>query len=251
MADGSSYDGELEASAFSGSGKFRWSNGDEYDGQWQASKRHGKGIFLRVCKESSELELAALGPGERAHCSRYEGDWMDDQMHGHGKVEYHLDSSWQDFLKEPSPEQERKVIRRFVGTFKKGFPTTGCLETEKEKIDWVVFDGSTNAGGFAVWYWKGSPDGESRGSRLVDLDHDCEEYNAVLAQFRKSMPPLSIKISSVQRVQNDEMRMIFDLQRRALEKKVEAPPRSRPWNPRTMERWAFHAPVERIFCLMI
>jgi hypothetical protein len=46
----------------------------------------------------------------------------------------------------------------------------------------------------------------------------------------------------IQRVQNDEMRLIYDLQRRALEKKVTAPPRSREWNAQTMERWAFHAP---------
>jgi hypothetical protein len=35
---------------------------------------------------------------------------------------------------------------------------------------------------------------------------------------------------------------MYDLQRRALEKKVTAPPRCMQWDSDTMERWAFHSP---------
>ena len=51
-----------------------------------------------------------------------------------------------------------------------------------------------------------------------------------------------VRIDAVQRVRNNDLRAIFELQRRALQRKVTAPPRSLPWNPRTMEAWAFHAP---------
>lgn len=264
-ADGSSYVGELEESAFSGNGKFVWSNGDQYEGQWKSSKRHGKGVFLRSSNGTCAQDLSALGLGELVHCSRYEGEWMDDLMHGKGKIEYlhyrertdpyHPESSRKSLLKEGGgycagkraaswEESSKEVIRRFTGIFKKGFPIAGCLENKNEKFEKVIFDGSTHAGGHAVWYWMGSPDDESRGSRLIDLDQSSEEFRAVKAQFTRSMPA-SMNISSIQRVQNDTMRIIFDMQRHALEKKVMAPPRSRAWNPRTMERWAFHAPVRK------
>ena len=64
------------------------------------------------------------------------------------------------------------------------------------------------------------------------------------SRFFHSMKAVrGVKIDSVQRVENNDMRAIYDLQRRVLEKKVTAPPRSRTWNPATMERWAFHTPV--------
>ncbi len=108
----------------------------------------------------------------------------------------------------------------------------------------VHFDGATLAGNFATWYWTGSDAGEQRGSSLVELSVDGEEHASVSSRFFHSMKAVGgIKIDSIQRVQNNDMRVIYDLQRRVIEKKVTAPPRSRPWNPATMERWAFHAPV--------
>jgi hypothetical protein len=106
----------------------------------------------------------------------------------------------------------------------------------------VQFDGHTPAGGFAVWYWSGDALSESRKTSLVDLHCGGEEFQAALAQFSDSALMSSLTIKSIQRVQNDERRLVYDLQRRVLEKKVTAPPRSMRWNPRTMERWAFHAP---------
>jgi len=265
--DGSSYEGELQDSTFSGSGTFKWANGDQYEGQWKVSKRHGKGTYLCMDPDAASLRLAAIGEGERADSSKYNGDWVDDLMNGRGEIEYY-NASLDGFLKESEEEGEKshgieytnRVVRRFVGDFKKGFPVAGSLETDacwhsshclgvprasrkREYFERVIFDGNTHAGGFAVWYWVANADDESRGSCLIDIDANCEEYRAVVTQFAKSMPTLTLMISSIQRVQNHNLRLIFDLQRRALEKKVEAPPRSRPWNPSTMERWAFHAPV--------
>jgi hypothetical protein len=192
-----------------------------------------------------------VGEGERAGSSKYEGEWVDDLMSGRGELEFY-ETSWDGFL-EGGGREGIRVIRRFVGSFKKGFPLSGSLVTDgqgaiaraegrKEVFDRVVFSGDSYAGDYAVWYWGADAEDDARGTRLIDLDVLGEEYRAVVAQFHKSMPAGSMSIASIQRVVNHEMRMIFDLQRRAVEKKVEAPPRSRPWNPRTMERWAFHAP---------
>ena len=75
----------------------------------------------------------------------------------------------------------------------------------------------------------------------MDLDRSGEEFLAVSRLFRDSMSSDS-NIASISRVQNNDMRLIFELQRRSLQKKVTGPPRSMSWNAKTMERWAFHAP---------
>ena len=147
---------------------------------------------------------------------------------------------------------DRELLRRFEGLFKEGFPTSGSLLTRSlvpasdytETFSQVHFDGATQAGNFATWYWTGSDTAEQRGSSLVELSVDGEEHASVASRFLLSMKAVSgIKIDSIQRVENNDMRVIYDMQRRVIEKKVTAPPRSSPWNPATMERWAFHAPV--------
>ena len=236
--DGARYDGELRESKFDGRGIFSWANGDCYEGAWREGQRHGTGTLVSL--QTSLLGVFAVEIGKYANEMRYCGEWENDLMHGKGVIEYFEapEGVCQDGDQAP-PHGE--LLRRFEGLFKKGFPTSGSLQTRTEYFEQVHFDGATHAGDFATWYWTGSATGEERGTSLVDLACVGEEYRAASSRFSKSLPGLHI--ASIQRVQNDDRRVIYDLQRRALEKKVTAPPRSRVWNIRTMERWAFHAPV--------
>ena len=105
----------------------------------------------------------------------------------------------------------------------------------------VQFDGETPVGHFATWYWNASENSEERGTTLLNLERSGEEFRAMERLFFYSMKSDS-QIGSIKRVQNNEMRLIYELQRRSLQKKVTGPPRSMSWNTKTMERWAFHAP---------
>ena len=247
--DGARYDGELRESKFDGRGRFVWANSDVYEGAWREGQRHGTGSL--VSWQTSLLGVSAVEIGKCAHEMRYCGEWENDLMDGKGVIEYFEapEGVWRQFLHGPQDGDvtppHGELLRRFEGLFKKGFPTSGSLLTRTEAgteyFKQVHFDGATHAGDFATWYWTGSATGEERGTSLVDLACMGEEYRAASSRFSKGLP--GQHIASIQRVQNDDRRVIYDLQRRALEKKVTAPPRSRVWNTRTMERWAFHAPV--------
>ena len=227
--NGSSYTGALVESAFHGHGTFKWANGDVYHGEWKRALKHGTGHF--ILHQGPLLNLPA---GERALSASYSGSWADDVMHGQGCIEF--------FGCANGSKGSEDLRRRFQGLFNIGFPTQGSLQTGQEFFGKVQFDGNTPAGGFAVWYWSGDALSESRGTSLVDVHRGGEEFQAVLTKFSDSASMSNLEIKSIQRVQNEERRLMYDLQRRALEKKVTAPPRSMRWNPLTMERWAFHAP---------
>ena len=249
--DGARFDGELRESKFDGRGKFWWANRDVYEGAWREGQRHGTGTLDSW--QTSLLGVSAVGIGKFAHSMRYCGEWENDLMDGKGVIEYFEtpECFWRQFLDGPQDgdvaQSHGEPLRRFEGLFKKGFPTSGSLLTRTEAgteyFEQVHFDGATHAGDFATWYWTGSATGEERGTSLVDLACMGEEYRAASSRFAKGLGLPGLHIASIQRVQNDDRRVIYDLQRRALEKKVTAPPRSRVWNTRTMERWAFHAPV--------
>ena len=245
--DGSRFGGELHESKFDGCGRFAWANGDIYDGAWRGGQRHGCGTLESW--QASLLEVHAVKHGKCAHSMRYKGEWANDLMEGNGVIEYFEapESTWRQFLHGDQDADvaatHGRLLRRFTGCFKKGFPTIGTLQTEWEDFVEVHFDGATHAGDFATWYWAGSASADARGTALVDLDSTGEEFRAASSRFTASMPAPDLQIAKIQRVQNDDRRAMYDLQRRALEKKVTAPPRSMIWNSRTMERWAFHAPV--------
>ena len=266
--DGASYDGELVECRMHGLGKFVFSTGDIYEGSWKNGCRHGTGTMFSW--SHALLDLSAVEIGKRAYALRYCGEWQENRMSGKGVVEYFAAPPCSTAAGVPansavcdaspgsrrcSPRRlpsDRELLRRFEGRFKEGFPTSGSLLTRSlvpasdspETFSQVHFDGATQAGNFATWYWTGSDTAEQRGSSLVELSVDGEEHASVSSRFFHSMKAVSgVKIDSIQRVQNNDMRVIYDLQRRVIEKKVTAPPRSRPWNPATMERWAFHAPV--------
>ena len=224
-SDGSTYTGTLQRSTFEGTGRFRWANGDEYCGEWSASMRQGRGVF--VTKEFQLLSIPAVGNGEHAQSCRFEGDWKQDLMHGRGKQEFFgaHDGAWRSFLLERDEQrvEEPKVVRSFEGEFIKGFPIKGRLVTNtssgretitppREIYENVQFDGATSAGDFAVWYWEGDSQGDERGSLLIDVERGREEYRAMLAQFLKTMPWMKGKEIKIERVKNDELRLMYDLQ---------------------------------------
>lgn len=248
--DGCRYEGQLLESMFHGKGRFTWSNGDVYDGVWCEGKRQAFGIFETRQAEYTGLE--AMWKGCYAHSMRYAGEWVNDLMHGNGEIQFFDAPGKHEDIGECVADAEANgdavpargnVLRKFTGAFKGGMPTIGKLETTSECFDVVKFDGATYAGSLAAWYWAPSPSGDARGGVLVDLDPVGEEYRAACSRFMASMPLTGISILNIQRVQNDDLRCIYDLQESALKKRVTGAPRFLAWNTRTMERLAFHAPV--------
>jgi len=226
-SNGSSYAGDLVDSVFHGHGTLIGANSDTYCGEWKCGKRHGVGDFTA---NHCALDLPS---GGLALSSSYSGEWDNDNKHGQGCIKFFaFANGW----------KGGKAERIFEGQFNRGFPTTGSLHTKQEFFEQVQFDRHTPTVGFPVWYWSGDACSEARGTSLVDVHRGGEEFETVKAQFSNSVSMSDMIIKSIQRVQNHEMRLIYELQRRALEKKVTGPPRSMRWNPHTMERWAFHAP---------
>jgi len=46
----------------------------------------------------------------------------------------------------------------------------------------VRFDGDTHAGKFAIWYWSGDALRDSRGTSLVDVHPDSEEFQVFVSK---------------------------------------------------------------------
>lgn len=230
--DGSRFDGDLQDSTFHGDGEFAWANGERYAGAWRGGHRHGRGklqSWNEVMLQSTAIE------GVKSMV--YEGEWENNLMHGNGVIEYYG-------VPEETASKHGRVLRRFRGWFERGFPRNGELQTESEDFAQVIFDGFTPASNFATWYW--TPDAESNasGTRLVDLQARGEEFRAALHQAKISMPTLDPYVKSIQRLENDDRRLMYDLQVRHVKNKVEKRPRPTPWT-HAMEGWGFHAPV---FC---
>ena len=143
------------------------------------------------------------------------------------------------------------LLRKFDGLFANGYPVSGSLQTHGESgveaFESVCYDGATSIGEFPTWYWAAGD--STGGTNLVVLPPTGEEFASVSSRFHESMLALAggPKIHCIQRVENHEMRALYDLQRRVLEKKVTAPPRSMTWDCKRLEGWAFHAPVRFSF----
>ena len=105
-----------------------------------------------------------------------------------------------------------------------------------------AFDGFTPATDFATWYWTPDTKSNASGTRLVDLEARGEEFLAALYQGGISMPTLPTYVIGIQRVENDDRRVMYDLQLRHVKNKVDKRQTSTPWT-HTMEGWGFHAPV--------
>ena len=236
--NGDEYVGTLRDGLHQGRGRFKWSNGDMYSGEWDMGRQHGVGEMQSWVR--GMLLMKAMGEGVYAYKLRYNGQWKKNLMHGHGVLEY---------FDRPAEGREGgvhgRVLRRFEGFFEEGFARVGTLKTPQETFKKVQFDGATPVGDFATWYWGAEDCKPGGGSRLVDIGIAGEEARAVLQRFETSMASVGcagcrIKI---ERIEHQDGRIIHDLQKRAIKNRVCKPPRSRKWNPRTMEHWAFHAPV--------
>ena len=248
--DGSRFVGGIQDSRFHGEGKFAWATGEKYDGGWRSGQRHGRGKLESWNK--SVLHSTAIEG--KVDSMVYEGEWENDLMHGNGLMEYYRlpeekCSASDDAAKAEGMETKHgRLLRRFRGCFERGFPRNGELQTESEDFASVQFDGFTRVLDFATWYWTPdeTPDDESKasGTRLVDLEARGEEFRAAQYQGGISMPTLPPYVIGIQRVENDDRRVMYDLQLRHVKNKVMKPPRSTAWT-HTMEGWGFHAPVSR------
>lgn len=248
--DGSRFDGDLKNSRFDGSGTCAWANGERYAGAWRGGQRHGFGQLQSWNK--SVLQSTAIEG--KVNSMVYEGEWENDLMHGNGLVQYYgmpeeeCSASDDAEKAEGAGAKHGQLLRRFRGWFERGFPRNGELQTESEDFSSVEFDGFTQALDFATWYW--TPDEtqdhktSSSGTRLVDLEARGEEFRAALYHCRISMPTLPPHVMGIQRVENGDRRVMYDLQVRHVKNKVMKPPRSMPWT-HTMEGWGFHAPVSQ------
>jgi hypothetical protein len=181
----------------------------------------------------------------------YEGEWENDLMHGNGLIKYYGQPEERRSVGEDTEKGEGaggkhgRVLRTFRGQFEKGFPVQGELKTETEYFASVQYDRFTLPLNFATWYWIPDENSNATGTRLVQLEATSEEFKAVLHECRKSMPTLHPSdVVSIERVQNNDLRSMYNLQLRNIEKKVTKPPRSWQWT-NTMEGWGFHAPVCR------
>jgi len=242
--DGSRYEGEFSRSTLHGNGEYVWPSGDVYRGEWRDGKRNGTGTYVSSGNSHSSLvrqdALKALGLPS-ARCMRYCGEWEGDVMVGRGV---------QELFSTPDASGSG-LLRKFDGLFANGYPVSGSLQTHGESgveaFESVCYDGATSIGEFPTWYWAAGD--STGGTNLVVLPPTGEEFASVSSRFHESMLALAggPKIHCIQRVENHEMRALYDLQRRVLEKKVTAPPRSMTWDCKRLEGWAFHAPVRFSF----
>lgn len=248
--DGSRYDGDLKDSRFDGQGTFAWANGDRYAGAWRGGQRHGRGKLESWNK--SLLQSTAIEG--KVNLMVYEGEWENDLMHGNGTMKYYglpeekCSAGVDAAMTEETASKHGRLLRRFEGLFKGGFPRKGELQTESEDFAQVHFDGFTPVSDFAAWYW--TPDDESKapGTRLVDLEARGEEFRAVKYQCGISMPTVPPYVIGIQRVENDDRRVMYDLQLRHVKNRVKKRRTSTAWT-HAMEGWGFHAPVSHTHML--
>jgi hypothetical protein len=242
--DGSRYDGDLKDSRFDGQGTYAWANGERYAGAWRSGQRHGWGKLESWNK--SLLQSTAIEG--KVNSMVYEGEWENDLMHGNGTMKYYgLPEEKSNAVDDAAMREETackhgRLLRMFEGCFERGFPRKGGLKTESEHFAQVHFDGFTPVSDFAAWYW--TPDDESKapGTKLVDLEPRGEEFRAVRYQAEISMPTLPPYVIGIQRVENDDRRVMYDLQLRHVKNRVKKRRTSTAWT-HTMEGLAFHAPV--------
>jgi len=240
--DGSRYQGEFSDSTLHGKGEYVWPSGDVYRGEWRAGERHGTGTCVSAHPEMvRDGALKALGLPS-ARCMRYHGEREANIICGRGVQE----------LFSTPDASDSGLLQKFDGRFVKGYPVRGSLQTHGmcgvETFESVCYDGATRIGGFPTWYW--TEGASAGGTNLVVLPSTGEEFASVSSRFNESMLALTggAKINCIQRVENHEMRALYDLQSRVMENKVTAPPRSMTWDCKSMEGWAFHAQVRpRLF----
>jgi len=242
--DGSRFEGDLQDSRFHGNGEFTWANGERYTGAWRGGKRHGSGTL----QSWNDTMLQSTAIEGKVTSMVYEGDWEDDLMHGKGVIEYYglpkenCSAGAGAADAEEAASKHGRSLRRFRGCFERGFPRNGELQTPSEYFAGVRFDGFTPSSNFATWYWTPDENSEASGTRLVDLEARGEEFRAALHQAKRSMPTLPPYVIGIQRVQNDDRRVMYDVQLRHVKNKVKKRVHSTPWT-HMMEGWGFHAPV--------
>ena len=233
--DASRYDGSLRDSRPNGFGCCVWVNGNMYHGTWKDGLQDGYGEWNSTSSSMRRMP----GRGMLAHSVRYEGEWSKNQIHGRGTLTYFAAPDNEcAMIVEDVQERRGRPIRRFTGTFKDGFALRGKLETPNMTYTEVVFEDKTTCGQFAAWYWT-TTDGSGKApgtTTLRELNREEEEYEAVAQHMQGLDTRYGVKIKSIQRVQNHNMRVLFEQEREAAEAKA-------PGRAGGAAQWAFYAVV--------
>jgi hypothetical protein len=242
--DASRYDGSLRDSRPNGFGRCVWVNGNMYNGTWKDGLQHGYGEW----NSSSSSMLRTLGEKEdkHAHSLHYEGEWSKNQMHGRGTLTYFArpDNMCAKIVKDVQ-ERQGKPLRRFTGNFEHGYALRGKLETPNMTYKEVVFEDKTTCGQFAAWYWT-TTDGSGKAPATTTmrvLNRHEEEYEAVAHHMQGLDTTYAVEIKSIQRVQNHNMRLLFEQEREA----AEAGASGRAGGA---SQWAFYAVVRESNCVV-
>ena len=216
-------------------------NGNTYCGGWKGGVQEGYGKFNSLT--SCMCKIPGPNGGVLAHSVEYEGEWSKNALHGKGTLRY-FDAPDYDHstVIEGLHERRGRLLRSFTGFFKHGFATKGELETQHGTYKEVSFEEKTTCGEFAAWYWtttKGTEE-EDNTTRLRELKSEEEEYQAVAYRMQGLVKTYGAKVKSIQRVQNYNMRVLFELERQAFE--------ARAQDTTTSAVWAFYAVVRPSYC---
>lgn len=242
--NGSRYDGTLQDSRPNGFGCCVWVNGNMYRGTWKHGLQDGYGWW----NSSSSSMLRTLGEqgGMHAHSLHYEGEWSQNQMHGRGTLTYFARPDKMCAITvEDVQERQGRPLRRFTGIFEHGFALRGKLETPNMTYTEVVFEQKTTCGQFAAWYWT-TTDASGKApatTTMRELNSQEEEYEAVAHNMQGLVKTYGVEIKSIQRVQNHNMRVLFEEEREAAEAQA-------PGCAGGAAQWAFFAVVRESNCVV-
>lgn len=245
--DGSWYQGGMQRNKREGTGKHVNSVGEVYEGEWRNDKLEGQGEF--TSQAASATCVRFHGTNVNAKMVRYKGAWKQGLAHGQGAMEY-FGSESKSGAKRGSNgaaagKDDERCIRRFVGKFVDGCPTSGTLETGDGETYDAEFDDKAKGGDFAAWYWAPKPDAQTIGGRLEDVPTGSEEFRAVSAEFHKSMRQ---KVNSIQRVKNHHLRLLYSVEVAGMRARMQARPDHDKSSEQAVDMWAFHAPGSQSVC---
>jgi hypothetical protein len=240
--DGSRYDGTLRDSRPNGYGCCVCVNGNMYRGTWKDGLQDGYGKFNS--SSSSMCRMPGTNRDMRAHSVNYEGEWSKNLMHGRGTLTYFAPPDNEcAMIVQDVQERRGRLVRRFTGTFERGFALRGKLETPTMTYTEVMYDAKTTCGQFAAWYWTTTDEGGEAHNKttLRDLNSDEEEFQAVAHHMQDLVRECGVEIKSIQRVQNHNMRAVFEQEREATEARARG-------QAGGAARWAFYAVVRESSC---
>ena len=158
-ADGSEYEGDYQDDKKNGKGKFTYVGGNVYEGDFQDEKMHGKGTL--TCANGNMYEgdyhngkKHGKGKETWANGHVYEGDYQDNKKHGKGKYTFTDGGIYEGDYQVDKRHGKGKLTWAdggiYEGDWKGGARNGyGVMKFEKKKGSGMIPAGSTYDG-----YWK-------------------------------------------------------------------------------------------------